>query len=303
MKIIFDTDIGDDIDDALALDLALKLGYEIIGVTTVFKNTEFRARIAKKLLKLYGRQSVPVYAGWGDALQGSADEEEIPCQFTEDILRSEYAPDGGKDDAVDFLVECAEKYGGDLTIIAIGPLTNMARAVMKNAKAMRGVGQILLMGGDYVNQYSEWNILCDVDAAKIVYEADLPLVCFGHELTSRTQISPEQQAALFSLDYDGYSRYLAELSRLWYKSKEAGHLVILHDVITAYYAAHKEYFKTRETLVKVESLGEVTRGMTVNLSVMCHYDLNKAHPVRYAVCEKAEAFADLYFDLLKGGEK
>lgn len=47
MKIIFDTDIGDDIDDALALDLALKLGYEIIGVTTVFKNTEFRARIAK----------------------------------------------------------------------------------------------------------------------------------------------------------------------------------------------------------------------------------------------------------------
>ena len=78
------------------------------------------------------------------------------------------------------------------------------------------------MGGDYVNQYSEWNILCDVDAAKIVYEADLPLVCFGHELTSRTQISPEQQAALFSLDYDGYSRYLAELSRCGTNRKKRG---------------------------------------------------------------------------------
>ena len=63
MKVIFDTDIGDDIDDALALALVLELPQiELLGVTTVFLNTDERARIARKMLKLWGRD-VPVYAG------------------------------------------------------------------------------------------------------------------------------------------------------------------------------------------------------------------------------------------------
>ena len=61
-KYIIDTDIGDDIDDAFALDLALKLDLDLVCVTTVFRNVRERAAIAKKMLRLYGKK-LPVYAG------------------------------------------------------------------------------------------------------------------------------------------------------------------------------------------------------------------------------------------------
>ena len=74
IKVIIDTDIGDDIDDAFALLFAMKLNYDIIGITTVFQNTAERARMTKKLLSVYGKgyENVPVYAGYGTPL---ADEE------------------------------------------------------------------------------------------------------------------------------------------------------------------------------------------------------------------------------------
>ncbi len=298
MKFIFDTDIGDDIDDALALDLALRLGYDILGVTTVFRNTVMRARIAKRQLALFGRGDIPVYAGYGKTLSGCADENAPLCQYTPELESPEYAPDGTGEAAIDFLIESAKKYGDDLTIIAIGPLTNLACAVQKDPVAMRGVHRILAMGGDFVHQYSEWNILCDVEAAQIVYEAELPMICFGHEITRRTAVTQEMQNTLFALSGTPYREYIATLVRLWYRSKPPEFLVVLHDVLTTYYAVAPEFFGTKKTLVKVETKGEATRGMTVNLSIMEHFDLSKAHPVEYALCERAEDFAKIYFDII-----
>ncbi len=302
MKFIFDTDIGDDIDDSLAIDLALRLGFDIIGVTTVYRNTVMRARIAKRQLALFGRADIPVYAGYGNTLAGGEDETMKLCQYTPEIDAPEYAPDGTGEIAVDFLIESAKKYGDDLTIIAIGPLTNLACAIQKDPEALRGVHRILTMSGDFVHQYSEWNILCDVEAAQVVYEAELPMICFGHEITRRTTVTQEMQNALFTLSGTPYREYLAELVRLWYKSKTPNYLVVLHDVLTAYYAVAPEFFKTVKTLVKVETKGEATRGMTVNLSVMDHFDLSKARPVEYAQCDKAEEFAKIYFDIINKEE-
>ena len=75
LKILLDTDIGDEIDDALALYFAMRQGLEIVGITTVFKNTDERARITKRLLKLYGKgyETVPVFAGHGTPLAENGD--------------------------------------------------------------------------------------------------------------------------------------------------------------------------------------------------------------------------------------
>ncbi|HEY8389507.1 MAG TPA: nucleoside hydrolase [Clostridia bacterium] len=298
MRFIIDTDIGDDIDDAFAIDMALNLKLDLVGITTVYMNTDQRTRIAKRMLDLYGID-IPVYKGYGCNMDGKKPTDQQLCQFSQAIMSDCYRPNSDPQDAVDFILYNARKYGKDLTIIAIGPLTNIAKAVLQDKAAMQGIGKIVIMGGDYKNQYSEWNILCDIDAAKIVFEADLPMVCFGHELTSRTQITQTQQDYIFKMDSSPYLEYLSELSRLWYASKKTGHLIILHDVLTVYCMYDKDYCKTVKTLVKIEDKGEITKGMTVNLSVMDHYDLRKAHMIEYAVCDNVETFKDIFYKLLK----
>lgn len=82
IKIIIDTDIGDDADDALAICLALKSEeLEVMGITTVFRNTAARAQIAVRLLQLMGRTDIPVYAGIGHPLVAEADVETVPIQL------------------------------------------------------------------------------------------------------------------------------------------------------------------------------------------------------------------------------
>lgn len=82
IKIIIDTDIGDDADDALAICLALKSEeLEVMGITTVFRNTAARAQIAVRLLQLMGRTDIPVYAGIGHPLVAEADVERCLYSF------------------------------------------------------------------------------------------------------------------------------------------------------------------------------------------------------------------------------
>ena len=277
IRYVLDTDIGDDIDDAFALDSALKKNVPLLGVTTVFKNTDDRARIAKKMLELYGK-SLPVYAGLGQTLDGIPRTTEHCCQWTDDLFCDKYTPDNatsrGNDEnaAVDFIVDCAKKYGKDFVVLAIGPLTNVAAAVKKAPEIMNASGGIIMMGGDYVNQYTEWNIFCDVDAAKIVFGSDLKITAFGFEVTSRFMITEKQQEYIFGMNSDAYHSYLAELSRLWSLSKPEGWRIVLHDVLVARYAT-EPFCKTAEISVHLETESPYTYGMTANLD---KFDLVKS---------------------------
>ena len=94
IKIIIDTDIGDDADDALAICLALKSEeLEVMGITTVFRNTAARAQITVRLLQLMGRTDIPVYAGIGHPLVAEADVETVPIQLLAGMEELEYRKD------------------------------------------------------------------------------------------------------------------------------------------------------------------------------------------------------------------
>jgi len=187
-KLIIDTDIGDDIDDAFALALAGRMPEaEIVGVTTVFRNTKARAQLAEKLLETLGL-SVPVFAGerfpekepirpFGKDRAG-APEEAIPCQWEE-----AYARYSVREGAVEFLAESAEKYGSDLTIAPIGPLTSLARAIERYPESMKKVGKIVSMGGSFQTFQPEWNYLCDPEAAERVIASGIPFYAVGLDVT------------------------------------------------------------------------------------------------------------------------
>ena len=288
MKYIIDTDIGDDIDDAFAFDLALKKDLDLVCVTTVFRNTRERAQIAKRMCALFG-VDVPVYAGYGDTLGGNVPTQGRLCQWTSELEK--YAPDNVREEeAVDAIVAAARRYGPELTVLALGPLTNLARAIGKDAEAMRSIGGIVMMGGDFRNHYAEWNICSDAEAADCVFSSGVPVTAFGHEVTSRMRLTREEQEYVFSMRQDTYHAYLSELSRLWYASKPAGWRMVLHDVMVVRYALDSAYCRMACAPVAVELEGRYTRGMTVNLSKMDSYRPGDGTFVNYAAEADAKEF-------------
>lgn len=151
-KLLIDTDLGADIDDALAIALALKSPeIELLGITTVFGNTYQRARMAAKLCRLYDAR-VPVYAGNGNPYAGKKDCTTRLAMYTDDLDAAEYTPLFHAAD--DVLAAHARHYGNELDILLIGPMGNMARAIEKDAKAMRGVRRVTVLGGAYLTASS-----------------------------------------------------------------------------------------------------------------------------------------------------
>jgi inosine-uridine nucleoside N-ribohydrolase len=175
--VIIDTDIGDDIDDAFALALALHSSeLKILGVTTTFGDTEMRARLVDRYLKAVGRDDIPVAAG--------------PASTTDNLMtQKSYAlqsPATLHADGADFLLNQAKKYPGQITLIAIGPLFTVQAAIDRDPAAFRKLQRVVLMGGSIERGYdgkdgerrppdAEWNINRNPAGAKALFAAGVPI--------------------------------------------------------------------------------------------------------------------------------
>ena len=275
-KILLDTDIGDEIDDAMALYFAMKLGIEIVGITTVFKNTDERARISKRLLKLFGNgyEKVPVFAGHGTPISENAVEYPHTCHYHDALLSDEYAPDGDEGAAVDFIIDCCERYGDELAVVAIGPFTNIARAIEKDPDAVNKAGKVVIMGGAYYRQYADWNVMCDVEAADVMFNSLENLECVGADVTHQTVLGKEEHEAMLNCKNDAAALEIAELIRLW-SVVNPDRYPTLHDPLAVYYAVHPEVCEVEEQRVKVLTEG-YARGLTLNIDAYNKSYMNPA---------------------------
>ncbi len=245
-RIWIDTDIGTDVDDAIALAFALRHPeLEVVGVSTVFGDVDLRARMVEALLRLGGAEGVPVLAGLGKPLT----EIRIGLMFghegaglLEDAsprLRTESDLDAGR--SVDALAEAIQAARAD-ALVAIGPLTNVAALIRAGVSLPR----LSIMGGQTARvetkgvtpTIDEWNWHCDPDAAVTLLTQQPPSVglprVFPAEITFRTPISSADQAALAG--GDSLCRSLASMSDIWLeKLKEIGNpspQILLHDPLT-----------------------------------------------------------------------
>lgn len=293
-KLLIDTDIGDDIDDALALAAVIQMpSVQLIGVTTVYKNTDMRARLARKLLKLGGVPDVPVYAGCGDGVSVRNDRQERFCQYSPDLdTNVSLAPDNAEaidpdEAAVRFILDSVERYGKELTIVAIGPLTNIAKAILSDLERMRRIGRIVLMGGAFYEHFREWNILCDPEAAEVVFQSGIALECLGTDVTRRCQLSEEQYQWILNHRGDGMHGFLGELVRLWSRSYEGA--PIMHDPLAVWHAVHGQFVELEPALVAVETGGKHCRGMTLNLDECYKYLGKPPAGVRVSVAKSVDS--------------
>ena len=280
MKNFMDMDIGDEIDDALALYFAMTQGYEIVGVTTVFRNTLQRARMAKKLLKTYGGgyESVPVFAGFGSAPNGPhQDWPDIP-HWTQDLLSPAYAPEGeDPEQAVDFLLSCCRQYGKDLILIAIGPFTNIARALEKDPLAIQNIGQVVIMGGAYFRQYADWNVMCDASGAAQMFRGLRNLHCLGADVTHQLDVSEADTARLLAFPGQSAAReYLGQLLNLWKEKQPYPYPLVLHDPLAVYYVSHPEVCEMTPVRVAVLTEG-FGKGLTLNVDAYRKAAMNPAY--------------------------
>lgn len=279
-KVLLDTDIGDDIDDAMALCLALSSPeIELVGITTVTKNVMDRARLAKKLTVLAGRD-IPVYAGYCDGIVERRDPYDYPesfamyggkphmLQYTPDLESDEYAPlNRGEglngESAVDFIIDSCRRYGKDLIVCAIGPLSNLARAMKKDPEALSLAREVALMGGCYYRTFPEYNIKADAEAADMLVSPALDnVVCFGLEATEKLALSREQTETIMNYKGDPAAEWLGKLTRVWDEKIKVA--PVLFDPVTLYYCADPTIAETEKMEVKVLTEG-AGRGLTVNV--------------------------------------
>ena len=307
IKVLIDTDLGDDIDDALALAWALETpALDVVGVTTPFGNTNERARIGKKLLSMAGRADIPVYAGVCDTIVKPVKPWSC-CQRTPDIDAPEFAPvndaEGNNGEAaIDFIVDCAKKYGKELTIVAIGPLGNIARAFQKDAAAMNGTKGIVIMGGCFYGHFAEWNILCDAEAAKIVFEQAENLTCVGVDVTGKTKLTKAQTDRILAYETDvPWKKYLIELVGMWVAQSRDG-LPCLHDPLALSYLTNPEFLFMDQAIVEVETEGHFSRGMTFNVDEMLHYEPLHHNGKKTTIARdiRAKAFVEYFINKVFG---
>jgi inosine-uridine nucleoside N-ribohydrolase len=208
-KIIIDTDPG--IDDAMAIFYALSSPeLDVVGMTTIFGNatTETTTYNALALLQLAGRSDIPVargadaplvatYGGPVDFVHGADGQGNagIPASTTSAVAES----------AAEFIVRMVMAAPGEITLVPVGPLTNIALAMRLEPKLAENLHEIVLMGGNAfcpgnVNPSAEANIHNDPEAADIVFGAACPITMAGLDVTQKVQMTNADLARIAAMD-------------------------------------------------------------------------------------------------------
>lgn len=264
IPVILDTDIGGDIDDALALVYAVKHPkIEVLGVTTVMDGS-YRAEMALKLLELLGRDEVPVLRGARNRLlkgsQVMPDAEKAPQMKALEGLpppRRAVAPGF----APDWIAQQVMARPGKVTLVPYGPMTNIALALIREPRLKEAVKEIVLMGGALDRARPEYNLWMDPEAARVVFESGLPITMIGLDVTMKCRMKPEQVEALAAGETP-LLKLLTGFLRGWQRGNSQ-QMPVLHDPLAVGVTADRSLVKLERMIIDLETRGEFTGGATV----------------------------------------
>ncbi len=199
VKVLLDTDIGNDIDDAICLSyLVAQPRCELVGVTTVTADPVARAKLASALCP----PDVPIAPGAGRPLVGEPLQE--PPLEADALLARWPHRESFDEDAVSLMRRVIRSHPGEVTLVAIGALTNVAQLFRADPVAPTLLRSLIVMGGQYLarDDKAEWNVRNDPAAASVVFEAKVPhLRAIGLDVTRQVRM----EAAEFRERFNGRS--------------------------------------------------------------------------------------------------
>jgi purine nucleosidase len=228
MKVLLDTDIGSDIDDAVCLAYLLaRPDCELLGVTTVSGEPEVRARLVSALCRVAGKD-VPVFPGADAPLAVEQRQARSPQSAALDRWPHQVAFES--DRAVSFMRETIRANPGEVVLLPIGPLTNIARLFSEDPAIPGMLKALVLMGGAFVDrpEQPEWNIYCDPHAADLVYRASAPVHrSVGLDVTRQVVMPAAEVRARFTAPL---LQPVLDFAEVWFARRPE---IMFHDPLAA----------------------------------------------------------------------
>ena len=286
MKILLDTDIGSDIDDAVCLAYLLAHpDCELLGITTVTGEGLQRAMMASALCRLAGKD-VPIYIGAEEPLIIQQRQPQAPqAAALGDWAHETDFPRGL---AVEFLRRTIRGNPGEITLLTIGPLTNIGLLFATDPEIPSLLKSLVLMGGSFwsgVSQGKEWNIILDPHASEIVYRAKPPLHrSIGLDVTTQVTMDAEQVRQRFQT---GLLRPVLDFAEVWFNRAPK---LVFHDPLAAAVIFDEQICGYEQGQVRIELKDEEMLGKTLWTPGV--------GPHQVATSVDANRFFDHYFGVL-----
>ncbi|WP_026678347.1 nucleoside hydrolase [Fictibacillus gelatini] len=297
-RVIMDVDTG--IDDALAICYAARSkSLEILGITTCFGNVSVEEATRNTLNVLdYLELDVPVAQGAGKPIFRHPIKEKASIVHGEDGLGNIHLPDPIKkpveQHACQFIIEQVKKYPNEVSLIFVGPLTNLALTIMQEPEIVRLVDRVYIMGGAVTvpgntTMAAEANIYADPEAAEYVFQSGIPITLIGLDVTMKTLLSLEE-VEKWKRKNTRLSRFLADITEFYigfYTNNHAGLKGCgLHDPLAVGVVIDPTFVETKALHVQVDLEGTHTFARTIadfresskakpNVDVCLHVDADR----------------------------
>jgi purine nucleosidase len=276
-KIIIDTDIGDDIDDAFAIALALRTPQlNILGITTDYGDVEGKGKILDRLLGEVGRSDIPVAVG----IPNTVDSAVIGSL----VSQKRYGEGGhfarvSHPKAVDFILDQIRRYPDGITLVTLGPLPNIGAIIDKSPEIFRKLKRIVMMGGwiapikpeyGYAPETQpgpEWNIKGDISASQKLFQSGVPLYVMPLDSTIRLSLDEVKRGIIF---WQGtpLTDALTLLYHQW-----GGHTPVLSDAMTIAYILNPKLCAVQPMHILIDDKGFTHVGAGApNAQVCMHSD-------------------------------
>lgn len=291
-KVILDTDIGNDIDDAVCLAYLLSQpDCELLGITTVSGGSVTRAMMASVLCKVAGKD-IPIFPGTEKPLLVRQNQP-APTQ-AKALENWAYERVYPKNQAIEFMRDSIRKNPGEVTLLAIGPLTNIALLFSTDPEIPSLLKQLVLMGGVFTNcipglPHAEWNILCDPHAAAIVYNTPVKVhKSIGLDVTCQVKMKQEEVKERFRANI---LKPVYDFARYWFEGNLS---ITFHDPLAATVIFDDKICGFERGNIEVELISEKVKGMT-------HWTKDEQQG-RHQVALKvdSERFFSHYFSIVNG---
>jgi purine nucleosidase len=283
IALLLDTDIGSDIDDAVALAYLLRQPRcELLGITTVSGDVQQRAACADVICRAAGRDDIPIHAGASDALLHATPQPDVPqLAAIADRVDDRTWPGA----AVDFLRGVIRSRPGEVTLLSIGPLTNVGLLFALDPEVPALLKGFVSMAGSFSSEADgvEWNITCDPVGAAMAYRRSPPgHVSLGLDVTTRCTMAADDVRARFGKPPTDVVLTMAET---WFAERPA---ITFHDPLAAAVVFHPELCSYAPGEVEIDVAGRAATRFTPG----------PGGRHRVAVDVDVDAFFAHYFDVI-----